>query len=235
MKKECPFFLACALAVSSFLAAAEPGESSLTSGLPHARWEFGANAGYGFSAAPDSRYETDMMGLELEAARYLTKHQALTLTLGLAGASHDRHCFVDDGQHAYLFEDDYDRSNFYVMGGYRAVVVVSNRVALSLGVKGGLDVQSLRTEYGYPLCCPSYWYDDLNGKTDTKAGFGYAGYVNVSVEVTPQTFVELGYQYRGATTRPHARYADWGEGTPEGAKAADMRWHEVRLGVRHRF
>lgn len=234
MKKKLSFFLACVFAASSALAA-EPGESSRQPGIPHARWEFGANAGYGFSAAPDSRYETDMMGLELEAARYLTKQQALTLSIGVAGASHDRYFLVDDGQHAYFFEDNYDRTDFYVMGGYRAVVVVSNRVALSLGVKAGLDVQSLRTEYGYPSCCPSYWYDDANGKTDTKAGFGYAGYANVSVEVTPQTFVELGYQYRGATTRPHARYADGGEGTPAGAKAADLRWHEVRLGIRHRF
>lgn len=207
--------------------------------MPRTRYEMGANFGYGFSAAPDSRYATDMVGIELEAARYITEHQALTLTLGLAGASHDSHFLVYDskeGLGAYPFEDDYTRSDFYLMGGYRAVIVVSHRVAVSFGVKGGLDVQALNTEYGcHVYRHPPYWYDDYHDKTDIKAGFGYAGYVNISIEVTPQTFIEAGYQYRGATTQPRARFADWGEASPAGQKAADLRWHEVRVGFRHRF
>lgn len=80
-----------------------------------------------------------------------------------------------------------------------------------------------------------YWYDDYNDKTDIKAGFGYAGYAHISVEVMPQTFIEVGYQYRGSTTQPRARFADWGEASSAGQKAANLRWHEVRVGFRNRF
>lgn len=231
MKKESFFLAACALLASVFSAEAAPvplpamppagvippptGEVEMPT-MPRMRYEMGANFGYGFSAAPGSRYATDMVGIELEAARYITEHQALTLTLGLAGASLDSHFLVydsEDGMGAYPFEDDYTRSDFYLMGGYRAVIVVCHRVAVSFGVKGGLDVQALNTEYGcHVYRHHPYWYDDYNDKTDIKAGFGYAGYAHISVEVMPQTFIEVGYQYRGSTTQPRARFADWGGG-----------------------
>lgn len=207
-------------------------------GMPAAepfRWEVGANASYGFSANPSSRFETDVLGIELEGARYITPHQALTLSAGFAAGSHDRDYYVREGRHYFPFEDDYTRSDMYLMAGYRATVTLAHRFALSFGAKGGLDVQSLRTKYGYRAW--GYWDDewDANAKTDTKAGFGYAGYVNLSFEAYPQTFIEVGYQYRGATTQPRARYHGWQEGAPEASKTPDMRWHEVRIGVRRRF
>lgn len=200
--------------------------------LPRSRWEVGMNMGYGFCAAPDSEFSTDMFGVELEGAYHFHSHQALTLAMGFAGGGEDRFYWVLDEKGAvYPFTHDYDRSNFYLMAGYRADLPLGKRVSLSLGARCGLDVQRLGIDYG-----PGwrggwgYGYDD----SDTAAGWGYAAYAKVTVALTPQSSLEVGYQFRGSTTQPKAGWGYWGGDEPPHT-AADLRWHEVRVGFRFHF
>lgn len=195
---------------------------------PHA-YALDVHAAYGFSAAPSSRFETDMFGIEVEGAFYFTPRQAVTLSLGIAGGGDDhRYWMGDDRGNYWPFTDSYDRTNVTLMAGYRFTQPLGRFVTLNLGAKCGLDVQYLSVDYGYGF---RDWWDD-GDQDGTAAGLGYAGYVGLTFQLTRNTSLEIGYQYRGATTKPKAKSGCWD--APD-FKASSMRWHEMRVGWRCHF
>ena len=193
------------------------------------RWSFDVNVGYGFEAVPDSEYACDMTTVEAEGAYYLAPHHALTLSLGFAGGGRTNDYCVAWGPFYVPFTDSFDRNNFTLMGGYRFSHMIGRYAILQVGAKAGLDVQSLRVDKGFGRhlddCCS-------HGKSDTAAGLAYAGYAMIGFFVNENTCVHLGYQFRGATSKPSvSNPMPWGEDY----KAHSMRWHEVRVGFTYHF
>lgn len=234
--KTCTLIATAAMAISAVASGQAPTPAPMQevdySTLPRYRnphaYTVDVHAAYGFSAAPSSKYETDMFGCEVEGAFYFTPRQAVTLSLGVAGGGDDHHYWVSDGSHYWPFTDSYDRTDITLMAGYRFTQPLGRYVTLSLGAKCGLDVQYLSVDYGYGF---RDWWDD-GDQDGTSAGFGYAGYAGFGFQLSPHVSLEVAYQYRGATTKPRAKsgYVD----VPD-YKASSMRWHEVRVGFRCRF
>ena len=184
---------------------------------------------YGFRAMPASRYAGETYGVEIEGAKYLDRNSAFTLSLGIMSAgSDDRYWVQDTGTGVYYpWTNDYTRTSFTLMGGYRFTKPLGKRVELNFGVKCGLDVQNLSITdgigYGY------YWDDD---KDNTAVGFAYAASAGISVRLTPNVAVEAGYQYFGSTAKPKVRaiYAN----EPD-YSTSTVRYHQIKLGVRCYF
>lgn len=199
-----------------------------------ANYELNFSLSYGFDATPGNPYSCDMLGLELEGAYYFTQHQAVTLSLGFASGGDTENFWFQDapGAPLYPWTDSYDRSSITLMAGYR----YAHRVGfmeVQVGAKCGLDVQILDPEFG-PGWSDYYYGDNVwdFGKSHTAAGMSYAGYVNLCFPINRRSFFYLGYQYRGSTAKPHAKYR---EPYNLNIETKSMRWHEVRLGASFSF
>lgn len=194
------------------------------------RFTLDVNTGYGFNAAPDSKFSCDIVSLDLEGAWYFLPHHALTLSLGYAGGGRTDNYWVRD-RHGYVpFTDSYDRDSFTLMGGYRYSHMLGSYVLLQFGGKCGMDVQTIDMDYGYGWRYEPYDYHD--GQNDTKVGMAYAGYVWLGFFVSQNTCVHVGYQYKGSTAKPapSSGYPD----VPD-FRSHSMRWHEVRFGITMHF
>jgi len=187
----------------------------------HTRYTFAMNVFYGFNAAPDSTFSSDMAGLELGGAYYITPKQALTLSFSVAADTQTCDCFDD---HCYPLDDPFDRVDISLLAGYRFTQPIGRRLSLSLGVAGGLDIQRLDIDCYYRD--RHGWFNEYQA-SGTRCGFGYAGYAELGFLLTPRARFTIGYQYHGATTKPEAKDHLFGDHY----SAEDMRWHEVRLGV----
>lgn len=203
--------------------------------MDSANYEFNLSVNYGFKACPDNSYACDMLGFELEGAYYLTDRQAVTLSIGLAGGGDDENFWVTPPPGKglpYPWTDSYDRSSVTLALGYRFSQRLSRFCELQLGAKCGLDVQSIETEFGYGWSDPYYDNPWDCGKRDTAVGMIYAGYVNLCFPISRNAMLFVGYQYRGSTARPDAKY-----GYPYDMKfkTGTMRWHEVRMGATFTF
>lgn len=203
---------------------------------PFQRYSVDFTLGYGFMAVPDSKYATDVATFELEGAYNLTPQQSVTLSLGLAGGGETNDYWVREGGkhgHAdyYPFTDSFDRYSFTLMAGYRYTQPLTRWISLQAGAKCGLDVQTLDVDYGYGWS--GYPYGDYcDGRSNTKAGMAYAGYVNVLIHVSPHADVVVGYQFRGSTAKPTPETYDRDQSQ---ARCGAMRWHEVRIGAAFHF
>lgn len=201
--------------------------------MDSSNYEFTLSVNYGFKACPDNAYACDMLGFELEGAYYLTNHQAITLSFGFAGGGDDENFWViPEDAPPYPWTDSYDRSSITLALGYRFSHRLGRFCELQVGAKCGLDVQSLDTEFGYGWSDPYYDNPWDCGKRDTVAGMIYAGYVNICFPIARNGSFFVGYQYRGSTAKPSAKY-----GFPYNMsiETGSMRWHEVRLGVNLTF
>ncbi len=202
-----------------------------------ANYELNLTLSYGFDATPGDRYACNMVGCEVEGAYYLTQHQALTLSLGFAGGGDTENYWVEGDGHypGYPWTDSYDRYSVTLMGGYRYVQKIGRYCEVQVGAKCGMDVQILNTDFG--LGWSDYDHDVLDDRGDTHAavGFGYAGYVNLCFPISKNGYLLIGYQYRGSTAKPHAKYDIPGDPGMSGYRldiqTHSMRWHEVRVGV----
>ncbi len=196
---------------------------------------------YGFRAAAHSVYATEMKGVEAEMAWYFTPRQAFTLSLSYGTGGGGDTNYIDTPQGPLAVSEDFSRSDFTLMLGYRFTQPLTQRTTLSFGLKGGLDVQWL----GYDdvqaeLNDEGYWeWDEDIGNyehvkndhsySNTRCGFAYAASVTLETRLTEHLRFLLGYQYRGATTEPQApSIVPGAPGTP----ARSLRWHEVHVGLR---
>lgn len=202
---------------------------------PYSRYSGDFLVGYGFRAAPDSKYATNIVSCELEGAYSFTPQHALTLSIGLAGGGETNDYWVREEHHHHSdwepFTDSYDRLSFTVMAGYRFTQPISRRVSLQLGAKCGMDVQTLDVDYGYGWSGPYSNYRD--GKSDTSVGMAYAGYANILFHITTRSDFVVGYRYFGSTAKP----SPCGTGDPDFPRfrSRTMRWHVVHLGAVFRF
>ena len=225
-------------ATTSASAYAAPGYSGLTAQhYPRYRdpsnYEFTISVNYGFKASPDNPYSCDMLGFELEGAYYLTDHQAVTLSIGFAGGGDDENFWVTPREGPPIpWTDSFDRSSVTLALGYRFSHRLSRFCELQVGAKCGLDVQSIDTEFGYGWS--DYYYDNPwdCGKRHTTAGMIYAGYVNLCFPISRNAMLLVGYQYRGSTAKPDAKY---GYPYDMSIQTGTMRWHEVRVGAAFTF
>lgn len=215
-------------------------EAADTAGAPHdlLRYTVDLNIGYGFKATSGSKYACDVFDFELEGAYFLRPHHALTLSAGFASGGRTDNFWVKDDKGYYPFTDSYDRSSFMLMGGYRFSHMLGRYCIVQLGAKCGMDVQTLRVDYGYGWTghhynCADGCDDDHHiGPRDTAVGMAYAGYADVGFFVTPTVCLHAGYQFKGTTAKPSPRSA-----FPDkpSRQAGSMRWHEVRLGITMHF
>ncbi len=192
-------------------------------------YELNVTLSYDFDATPGDAYACDMAGIDIECAYYLTQHQALTLSLGFSGGGDTENYWVIDPKGSYPWTDSYDRYSLTLMGGYRYVQKLGRYCEVQVGAKCGMDLQILDTDFGPGW---SGYYEgmiDDRGDTHAAVGFGYAGYVNLCFPVGKNAYLLVGYQYRGSTTKPHAKYDLPGEHLD--IRTHCMRWHEVRAGV----
>ena len=198
--------------------------------MDSSNYEFNISVNYGFKASPDNPYACDMLGFELEGAYYFTNRQAVTLSIGFAGGGDDENFWVTphDGHPPVPWTDSFDRSSFTLALGYRFSHRVNRFCDLQVGAKCGLDVQSIDTEFGYGWS-DSYYDNPWDcGKRHTSVGMIYAGYVNLCFPISRNAMLLIGYQYRGSTAKPDAKY---GYPYDMSFQTGTMRWHEVRVGA----
>ncbi len=200
---------------------------------------------YGFRAVPHSQYATDIYGFEAELGYHVSRRQAFTLTLSYGAGGNDRVNMVQTDKGPWPVSEDFERSDFNLLLGYRFTQPLTGRTRLSIGLKGGLDVQGLsyddywrKREYEDN---PPDWdwdedrperYPDYNYK-ETTCGFAYAASVMLETKMSDRFSFLLGYQYRGSTTEPDVPSVVPGGGL--GGKARAMGWHELHVGIRASF
>lgn len=194
------------------------------------RYTLDLNVGYGFRAAPDSKYACNIASIEIEGAYYLLPHHALTLSIGYAGGGETHDFWVRDHHDYYPFTDSYDRASFLLMGGYRYSHMIGQYIMVQAGAKCGMDAQTLTVDYGYGWRGYDNYYPDGRNKTDV--GMAYAGYVNVGAFITRNVCLHVGYQYLGTTAKPAVKsnFPDMPR-----FRSSSMRWHEVRTGLTFHF
>lgn len=187
--------------------------------------------GYGI-AASSGPYACDVLDVELQMARHLSPHHALTLSLSYAWARKE----VD--KHSKVYTDNYNRDAAAIMLGYRFTQRVGKHVQFSLGAKAGPDLSVLNVDYGRPTAegdnhqsVPLVGWDF--GKTHSQIGLGYAAYAEMGLRLGEDAELRLGYMFRGTTCAPDA---EPGPAANPGRLHTDpLRWHEVRAGVSWRF
>ncbi len=211
---------------------------------PFGHFSFDIRGFYGFRAVPRSTYATDIIGLEVEFACYFTPRQAITLSASFGKGGNDAVNFMETPEGPVPVSEDYRRSDITLMLGYRFTQELTERVTLSLGLRGGLDVQRLSYEDSQArIRDKGHWEWDNDGEQyelvyddhcygKTRCGFAYAASVTLERRLTERLMLQLGYQYRGATTTPQAPSSIPG-GSSVSAHAA--RWHEVHFGLRLQF
>ncbi len=194
------------------------------------RFSFDVRGFYGFRAVPHSVYATDMAGMETEFAWYVTPRQALTLGASFGMGGNDSVNYIHTPHGLSPVSEDFTRSDFNLMLGYRFTQMLTPRTSISFALKGGLDVQELSYDefggcWGWNCGCGHSY-------GETTCGFAYAASVTLVTQLTRRTMLQLGYQFRGATTEPDAPSI-----VPGGAPvpASSLRWHELHLGLRFLF
>ena len=194
------------------------------------------NLSGGFSNGNGELYDTDIFSLEIELAYDLNKYNALTLGFSMGMGGGDEAMWLPGHRGPRYFEYDYTRSPLMVMVGYRLQLPITKRVTLAMGVKGGVDMQSISLDY-YPH---EYEYDPYEDEyyndpeqRDHKFGFAYAAYAGLNFKLGEQTGLEVGYQFRASTARPEV-CREWEPGCPT-VKVPELGLHEVRVGLRVDF
>lgn len=195
---------------------------------PPSRYTVDFHVYYGFNAAPDSTYSADMVGGELGGALYVSPRQALTLGISVAGDAQTPNW---DGHRCPEYDDPYDRVDISLLAGYRFTHPLGRYLSLTLGAKGGLDVQRLSVRNYYFIHNQHTYHCETYRTAGTRCGFGYAGYAEIGLLLAPGTRITAGYQYHGATTEPRAKDRLYGDKY----SARDMRWHEIRIGLDYNF
>ncbi len=175
---------------------------------------------YGFRALPHSACATDMVGAEAEFACYVTPRQAVTFSGSFGFGRHDARVPENRAGGPAFMSEEFSRNDFAFMVGYRFTQPLSPYVSLSFGVKGGVDIQELSCD------------EDRGDRSEISCGFGYAAYATLEAQLGWRTRLQLGYQFRGATTRPDA---PGGYEESPAVSVHSLRWHEVHLGVRFLF
>ncbi len=189
---------------------------------------------YGFLALPDSTFTTDMSGLEMEFACYFTPRNAFTIGVSFGAGFNDNVSYMQTPHGSVPVADDFVRTDFSVMLGYRFTQALTPYTTLSFSLRGGLDVQDLSySEYDEPKGWQRDWGwlgDRSSG--DARCGFGYAASVMLETQLSRQMQLQIGYQFRGATTRPDTPATSWGASAES---VHSLRWHEVHIGLRFVF
>ncbi len=209
------------------------------------RFTFDAHGFGGIRAVPHSRYATDIYGFEAELGFHVTRRQAFTLSLSFGSGGDHRTNLIETEKGAWPVSEDFERSDFNLLLGYRFTQPLGERTRISFGIKGGLDVQGLsyddywRKRYfeeNPPDWDPDtgeYEYDPDYNYQERTWGFAYAASVMLEQKLTDSFSFILGYQYKGSTTEPDVPSVVPGGGV--GDKARAMGWHEVHLGIRASF
>lgn len=200
------------------------------------RGHFGINFAGGISNGNGELYDTDIYSIELELAYDLNKYNAVTMGMSLGVGSGDESMWLPGHRGPRYFEYDYTRSPLTFMLGYRLQLPVTKRITFAMGVKGGLDIQSISLdyyphEYRYDPDDDSYYNDPE--QRDHKVGLVYAGYAGINFKIGQQTSLEVGYQFRASTARPEV-CREWEPGCPT-VKVPELGLHEVRVGLRFDF
>lgn len=189
-----------------------------------------ASCFYAFSAGKDDYYSPDMIGVEFTYAYHVTPRNAFTLSLCVAGANEGEEVWYS--VHYRHYTDEFERIDLALMGGYRFTQPLGHSAHITLGVKCGLDVQSLGLNYDehYEWDWDADAYVDRTDDHGVAAGFAYAGYAELGFRITEDASLTVCYQFRGATSRPSAKF-------PDGytVKTKSMLWHEVHVGVEIHF
>ncbi len=223
-----------------------PQYGTLPQGHEQTRDKFSADVrGYcGLRAVPHSWHATDMWGLEVELAYSFTPRQAITFSASIGRGGNDEVNVMETPEGPMAVSEDFTRTDFSAMVGYRFTQPLSARTRIAFGIKCGLDVQHLSYEDSEAARRDEgHWeYDDIDGEHEfvyddhsygeTSCGFAYAASVMLTTQLTEHTSLLLGYQFRGATTEPDAPSVV--PGGPSVSTSA-MRWHEIHAGVHFVF
>lgn len=202
--------------------------------------------GYAVDASDHGIYAANMLVTELELARVFTPHHAFTLSAlyGLTSENHDGLRW--DSRSVRPFTDNYDRWTLSLLGGYRFTQPLGSRVSLQLGVKGGLDLQHLKVDYGRNYeAKEKHQFDGYNPLTGNKMhtpnddctlalGLAYAAYTNLhfnlhSTEEGSKISAFVGYAIWNSTARPRAYLSSGAH--PIKQKADAILRHEIRVGL----
>ncbi len=199
---------------------------------------------YGFCSASGDPCAADLWGMEAEFAYAFTPRQAITLSLSFGSGGNSDVNVMQTPEGPVPVSEDFTRSDFTLMLGYRFTQRLTEKTRLSFGIKGGLDVQHLSfDDYEAARRDEGHWeYDDVTGERvfvdgdhrygETTCGLAYAASVTLTTRVGAHTQLLLGYQFRGATTEPDAPSTI--PGGPVSAAGA-LHWHEIHLGARFVF
>ncbi len=207
-------------------AAMPPQQQMVPAAMPqqvqvrHSPFTLDVRGYYGFRAVPNSACATDMAGMEAEFACYLNPFQAVTFSGSFGYGRHDAHDFAGPA----FAPEDFSRSDFSLMVGYRFTQPLTPYTSLSFGIKGGLDVQE--------LSCDDAWGAPRGDRRETGCGFGYAASAMLETKLSRRTMLQVGYQFRGSTTKPDCPERAFG--APP-VSVHSLRWHEVHVGVRVLF
>lgn len=192
---------------------------------------------YGFSAAPDNEFATDVMGLNVQGVWFFTPHQAFTLDISFAGGwDHARLAALDDHEHHWLERYKFSRSRISIMPGYEVRVPLNRarNVYFIAGGKAGLDIAMMHvTDTDSYYYDHGHYYEDF--RTKGTVGFAYAGMAGFSIRCSHSTWLDIGYQYFGSTAEPDVTYRSRNHHSRTKLQAHSMRWHEVHIGTTFRF
>lgn len=208
---------------------------------------------YGLRTSGNDAYTCNIYGLEVEYARYLSRHHALTLTASVGSGSKDYGRWAEGDGAAIPFTNNYQRTSLCFMAGWRTSVYLSPRLLLSAGIKVGADFQMLNVDYGrdwtkepkpdhdiqpnYHPDTDSWEYDDdetankrkTYGNEHSKLGFAYAASVTLSYRITKNTGLTAGYTFRSTNAAPDAEPGQAAE--PPRVRSSAIGWHEFHLGL----
>ena len=190
--------------------------------------------GIGFKSH-SSPYAKSILSTEIELARYLSPRHAFTCALSYSFSHYDNDGYGPLGKH---YTDGYDRDLTALMVGYRFTQKINNYFALSLGAKGGPELNSLNVDYGRDLREGSNFHIPHgmweHGNTHTRFGLGYAAYANICfILAEGRGSFNIGYQFRGTTTAPDAERGFGADACT--IRTNPLQWHEVRVGFTLRY
>lgn len=199
--------------------------------------QLAVNVGGGISTEGEKElYDTNMILFDVEYAYYLNNYNALTIGLTIGSGGDDVEQWLPGRHHPHYFAYEYDRSTFALMVGYRLQLPVTERLSFALGVKAGLDFQTLALDY-YPQDFRYDPYDDEYysepEQEENDLGFKYAAYAGLNYQLTDHTSLEIGYQFSNSTAQP-AVHHEWERHCPK-VTAPKYGLHEIRAGLRFDF
>lgn len=212
--------------------------------------QVGLSFGYGFNSSSGDTYTSNMFLAEAETAWLLNRYHALTATLHFAIGKEDHDGFRQDGQTRRYFTDNYDRSSLSLMLGYRFTAPLNPAVSLTLGTRGGIDLQNLKVDYGRNGRSYTHhhanWFDPDDEDTrerewtdETLAlGLAYSAHASMAInmnyllDINSENYradLVIGYAIWGSTTQPTARLT--GGAHPIKQRADTLLLQEIRAGI----